>query len=393
MHVRRHGADLVDFLGDEVQAENAFDEGHDDAHVQRQHDAADHAQRTAQQAHQRALDHENLHDGKRRGAQGAQNGDVGLLVGDRHHQGRDQVERGHGDDHAEDDEHHVLLALHQRIPAGTGARPVAHPQLARHRRFEFARHLRRLVHVVQTQTQAGRAVELQQLLRISHVDEGQAAVKFIVARLEDAGHLERAHARHDDASGRVARPWLAFQHQGHVLPHFHIERLGQVDAQHDVVRAWREILETALLHLTRHAGDGRFLLRQHAAHDGRAHGFVVQQHALRFHERRHGFHLRVGVGGALLRLPVWHGTAGVEHLDVGQHRHQTVGDFLLEAVHDGEDDDQGGHAQADTGHGNEGNEGNEAVAATALPGARIAHADLPLEGKLFDDAHALPRQR
>src|SRR5256885_3955366 len=53
----------------------------------------------------RSLHHEDAHDAGRRGAQRAQDGDVGALVGHRHHQRGHQVERGHGDDEREDDEH------------------------------------------------------------------------------------------------------------------------------------------------------------------------------------------------------------------------------------------------------------------------------------------------
>ena len=51
-------------------------------------DAADHAEQRADQADQRALDHEDLHDAARARAQRAQDRDVRLLVLDRHEQAR-----------------------------------------------------------------------------------------------------------------------------------------------------------------------------------------------------------------------------------------------------------------------------------------------------------------
>ena len=67
---------------------HVLDGRHHDVDVERQRDAAGHAQQQADDADQRALDDEHLHDAARTRAERAQDGDVGLLVGHRHDQRR-----------------------------------------------------------------------------------------------------------------------------------------------------------------------------------------------------------------------------------------------------------------------------------------------------------------
>ena len=167
-----------------------FNKRHDHVDIQRhQHPAAD-AERGAHQPDQRTLDHENLHDRTRRGAEGAQDGDVGLLVGHRHHQRRDQVERGHRDDQGQDDEHHFFLGLHGGEPGRIRHRPVAHHQFARHAALEFLRHLRRLVHVDDAQAQPGRAIQALHFFGVFKVDERQAGIEFVMASFKNANQSE-----------------------------------------------------------------------------------------------------------------------------------------------------------------------------------------------------------
>ena len=63
-----------------------------------------------------------------------------LLVGDRHHLRRHDVECGDRDDQRQDDEHHALLDLHRAKEVALVLRPVAHVDLdPRHARPDRAR--------------------------------------------------------------------------------------------------------------------------------------------------------------------------------------------------------------------------------------------------------------
>ena len=149
-------------------------------------------------------------------------------------------------------------------------------------------------------------------------------------------------------------------------------------------------------------GDGGFVGRRDAAHDGRAHVLAARHQRLRRDEGRGADHLRVlprlRCGGA----PVGQRRAArLEDLDVRDDRQHAVAHLLLEAVHDAEHDDQRGHAQADAEHRHAGDEGNETVATAAAAGPRIAPTDLQLVGKVHRGGmltdglavHGVPRVR
>ena len=109
-------------------------------------------------------------------------------------------------------------------------RPVAHDQVAGHAVLELVGHLRRLVHVGDAQAQAGRRVEAHHLFGVLDVDEGQRRIEFVVAGLEDAGHGERARARHHAGRRGLA---LGQQHVD-LVADADAERARQLVAQHDV---------------------------------------------------------------------------------------------------------------------------------------------------------------
>nr|GEU28183.1 hypothetical protein [Tanacetum cinerariifolium] len=364
--VGRQHADEIDFLGQELDAQQVLDERHDHIHVERQQRAQPGADGRADHADQRPLDHEDLHDGRGRGAQRAQNRNIGLLVGHRHHQRGHQVERGHGHDHGQDHEHHALLALHGREPGGIGHGPVAHEQLARHGRLEFVRHARRLLHVGHAQAQAGGGVDFQQFFGIVEVDEGQRGIIEIVTGLENADHVKRVQARHHAGAAGLA----VGQRQRDFFAGLHIEQARQLGAQHDVVAARLQGVEAALAHLLHHVRHLRLQRGLHAADDGGLEHVAAHQHALDFGKRGGAGYFRILAGCQRLLAPVGHLATHVEQFDVGQHRQHAIGDFLLEAVHDRQHDDQGGHAERDAGHGNQGDKGDETVTAAALAGPR-----------------------
>ena len=146
----------------------------------------------------RALDHEDAHDRARARAERAQDRDVGALVGDRHHQRGDEVERGDRDDQRQDDEHQALLDLHRGEPvavraASSRARGPAGPRLC----ASSAATAARLVQVLQAQLHAGRAFDAEELGGVVECDQREAAVVFVVAGVEgaDDGELLAGAAR------------------------------------------------------------------------------------------------------------------------------------------------------------------------------------------------------
>src|SRR5437870_13176755 len=104
LQIRWQLADVVDGLVQKLDAERALDEWHHRADVERQRDTAGNAEQCANGADQRALNHEDRQYARRCCAKRAQDGDVGLLVGDHHHLRRDNVKCRHGNDQRQDNE-------------------------------------------------------------------------------------------------------------------------------------------------------------------------------------------------------------------------------------------------------------------------------------------------
>ena len=337
----------------------------------------------ADHARGRALDDEDPHHRARARAEGAQDGDVGALVGDRHDQRRDQVERGDGDDQRQDDEHQSLFDLHRREPVAVGAGPVAHDDLRPEALLELGGDDRGAVQVLQAQLDAGRSFDAKQLGRVLERDQGQAAVVLVVAGVEGADDGERAQARHDP--GR--RDLAAGQDDRHLVALADRERARQLAAEDDAPRAGDEARQRRVAQLGGEVGDGRLFLRRDAADDDAAHVVAARDQRLRGNERRGADDL-----GILPRLvgdpaPVDEaGTAGVAQLDVGDHRQHPVAHFLLEAVHDRQDDDQRGDAEGDAEHRHAGDERDEAVPAPGPAGPRVAPADLQFIGPVHAGA-------
>ena len=81
-------------------------------------------------------------------------------------------------------------------------------------------------------------------------------------------------------------------------------------------------------------------------------------------------------------LPVRQRAVDVLYFDMRQNRQHPVAHFFLETVHDGQDDDERGDAQRDTGHRDERDEGDEAVPAAAFSGTDVTQADKPFERQI-----------
>jgi len=120
----------------------------------------------------------------------------------------------------------------------------------------------------------------------------------------------------------------------------------------------REVLQAALQHPAQvdHVTGVR---RREAPHHDTAHAVAVFQHRLAVDERRGGDDPRHGGDLPLDASVVLHGARVLHENDVGVDPEDLVAQFLLEAVHDGQHDDEGRNPQEDACHGDEGDDGNE----------------------------------
>ena len=340
----------------------------DAVEIQGQQDAAEYARNGADDADQAALHHEHLHHLARSQAEGPQDRDVGLLVGDQHHLRRHQVERAHRDDQRQQDRHHRLLHLQRAEQVGVVLGPVTDPVRTLELQRQRASHVEGLVHVMQLQAHAGHALaHPQQALQVLQVDHRQALVEFVVAGLEHAADLEALHGLH--ATHRRAAE--IGQGDDHVVADTHAQPHGQLTPQHDVEAALREIGQLALDHLLAEHGDLGFLGGHHPAQHRR---LVVAAGDQRFLVDVGGcagnaWILQRDVDGA---LPVLQRFAITADGGVRGHLQHAVADLALESAHDGQRGDQCGHAQRDAEDRSQRDEGDEAVAAF---GAQVAQAD------------------
>lgn len=157
-------------------------------------------------------------------------------------------------------------------------------------------------------------------------------------------------------------------------------------ADGDVEGTGLQVAEFSVAELPGDIGHVGFFRGIDAAHDDAAHEVVSGDECLSDHIRSGTGHVRMraDMGGGF--LPVGQRAVDILYLDMRQNRKHPVPHFFLEAVHDGQDDDERSHAQCDTGHRDERDEGNEAVPAAAFSGTDITQTDKPLErqiGKQF----------
>ena len=227
-----------------------------------------------------------------RGAQRAQDRDVGLLVGDRHHQGGDDVERGHRDDQQQDDEHHVLLDLHRAEEIGVAARPVAIVQ----RRGRASAAASRA-----TWRESNRSCELQahagdlvlhavQLLRVLEVDQRQAG---IVLEHADSRRCRPRGTASGAARCPPASPAPAARSASPCRRRLTRERARELAPSTMPNSPGSSASRRAGLHVAADLGDLVLALGQDAAHDRAAHRAVEDEHALRVDVGRRGEHARI----------------------------------------------------------------------------------------------------
>ena len=165
--------------------------------------------------------------------------------------------------------------------------------------------------------------------------------------------------------------------------------MGEVASEQDAEAAGLEDVERfdalKVLRDVAHAGFrlGIDALDHRAANDAAR---VEQALALHVGRGRNYLGILHDVGGDA--LPVGHGTRAVRDLDVRNDAEHAVADLLLEAVHDGEHDDERGHAERDRCDGHAGDERKEAVlAASPASCSRVGEAD----GQFKRNFHGLTR--
>ncbi len=363
-----HFADQINIGRQEACSEKLLDCRHDHVQVDGNQRTADHARERADAAGNGTLHHENLHDRAGRGTQCAQDGDIGLLVGDDHHQRRDQIERSHGHNQGQDDEHHAFFDFHSAEIARVFLRPVRDIEI-RHLFAQLHANAAGMIQVVELEAYATDGIpQAKQPLGIVDVQECQAGVIRIIFGTENA----------DD--GELLQAWnhagwrhLALRcNQGDLVANPYTQLVGQLPADNRTEFAGLQLIQAANHQFLCHFVDAAFLGRINAPHQGTPDLFAIGQQALAMDVWRNRLYLRCAGSDARDRLPIIQHAGGAGNLNVGGHAKNAVANFFLETVHDREHDDQCRHAQCDADNRNHRNERDETVAAL---GADIAQAN------------------
>ena len=265
---------------------------HDHVNVERDPQTQQQTGQGADHSHHRALHHKNAHDAGRTGAQGTQNGNVSALVGHRHNQRADQVERGHRHDEGQNDEHHAFFNLHRGKPGAVLAGPVTNQQIAGERAAERIRNRARLVQVAQFQAHTGRAFQAENAGGVLPVGERHRRIVFKVAGIKGTQHRHLLEARHH--TGRCNLP--TGSDQGDFVARPHTQRTGQLRAQHHTKFAGYQFGQHSGLRACHQVGYLALQSRVNAPHQNAFHVFTPRQQCLSCYKRCSTDHLCIGFG-------------------------------------------------------------------------------------------------
>ena len=208
-----------------------------------------------------------------------------LLVGDRHHQRRDDVERRDRDDQGQDDEHHPLLDLRPRGRSCAWLRVQSLTKMSPPRRAGSSRADRaapRRDRASLSRTPDTRSLEPVQPLGVREVHQRERRVVLVLPDLEDPDDGELLQARHD-AGGRdlssAARSASTFRRAA--------RRSARASSAPSTMRelAGLQRFQPPGVHVPRRCRPPRLALRVDAAHDGAAHLVVEREHPLRLRRR------------------------------------------------------------------------------------------------------------
>ena len=157
---------------------------------------------------------------------------------------------------------------------------------------------------------------------------------------------------------------------------------GQFLADGDVEGAGLQVAELAVAELAGDIGNVGFFRWHDATHDDATHDVVAGDERLSDYIGGGTGHVWMFTDAGGGSLPVRQRAVDVLYFDMRQNRQHPVAHFFLETVHDGQDDDERGDAQRDTGHRDERDEGDEAVPAAAFSGTDVTQADKPFERQI-----------
>ena len=335
---------------------------------------------------QRTLDGEGQQYIARRGAQRAQDGNVGALVLHHHHQRGHDIEGSYGYQQQQNDEQHRFREPYRIEKPGVHARPVAGEVAAAQPQRQFMHQRRRRKGILQRQAYA-RDLRAQPIEapRIVDVQQRQPAVVFIHAGMKQADDLHATYARRD-----ASRRGAAFRrHQDELVANAHAKLRRQGIAEHDAIAAAGEIGDLAAGDVLGKAGGTRFLLGRHATDgSGDRHRRVVQ-HRLRLdigHGRDHAWHRQRQLLGA---LPVIQLPGEPDQLRMRGDAQDAHAQFALEAIHHRQHHDQHRDAERQARYRHHGDEGQEAA---PLRGAQVTRAQQPLVPRAAATHSARPRR-
>ncbi len=333
-------------------------------------DAEQQPEQRADRADHEPLREEDRDDAAGRQPEGAQDRDVRALFVHDHHQRRDDVEGGHGDDEQQDQAHHRLLDADRAEISGVFFAPVRDREALPRRGPQLADARGGAHHVVEPHPQPGgyRIGRTGQVRGIGQRHQREGAVVVLQADFEHSGHGEGL--QHGLAAGR--EHVASRHHHGQLVADLGPDLPGQDAAEDQGARTGLEVGERALDQVLFDRGNRAFGLRVDAVQQDGFQRPGTPQHRLHVDERRDPLHPRHGLEPLGKRGPLREPARGSGDRGVGGQGNEPVAQFTLEAVHDRDDGDERSDAQADAGHRDPGDEGDEKALAA---GPDVAQAD------------------
>lgn len=224
--------------------ESTLEHGYDTADVGSKQHPKQHAEHDTRPTDHEPLRQKYLEYTARRGTEGAQNGDVGTLVGDHHHQHGDDIEGRDADDQHQNDRHHRLLDTDGPKIIGVILRPIAQTKPTTEPSAELAIDCGggQRIGQLHMQTESARIIQ-RECTDIVDVGQRERAVMIMQTHFKDSAHRELAQAWR----GRAALLDAGYQ-QGHSIAADHTQQAGDHAAKNHAILARQQISEATLDH-------------------------------------------------------------------------------------------------------------------------------------------------
>src|SRR5690606_14924730 len=104
---------------------------------------------------------------------------------------------------------------------------------------------------------AGNVLRSRQRSRVLQIDEREHVVMLLRADLEDAAHEKALDPRANaDSGNRLLASFRGGYQHGDLIADTRVDRIGQTDAEHDVLRTRLQVVEPSAQHVVR---DFRYL--------------------------------------------------------------------------------------------------------------------------------------